>query len=132
MSGRRRRSISSIIYSTAEKLDRDHEATVHLLLAQSVDDLQKLKHTNLKTYHEQIIEQTGLATGLGAKASYETERRLGENYEALGKPQAALDHYRSAMALDPNHALRLQRKVIDLQLQQSDTAPAMAIAADLY
>lgn len=111
---------------TAEKLDRDHEATVHLLLAQSVDDLQKLKHTNLKTYHEQIIEQTGLATGLGAKASYETERRLGENYEALGKPQAALDHYRSAMALDPNHALRLQRKVIDLQLQQSDTAPAMA------
>jgi tetratricopeptide (TPR) repeat protein len=110
---------------TAEKLDKDHEAAVHLLLAQSVDDLQKLKHINLRTYHEQIIEQTGLAAGLGAKATYETERRLGENYEALNKPIAALDHYRKAMALDANHVLRIQRKVIELQLQQADTGPAM-------
>ena len=111
---------------TAEKLDRDHEATVHLLLAQSVDDLQHLKHVNLKTYHEQIIEQTQLATGLGIKPSYETERRLGENYEALGRPTTALEHYRKAMGMDPSHALRLQRKVIDLQLQQPDPTPAMA------
>ena len=41
---------------------------VHLLLAQSVDDLQKQKHINLKTYHQQIIEQTGIAMGMGAKS----------------------------------------------------------------
>src|SRR5271156_6011167 len=34
---------------TAEKLDHDHEGLVHLLLAQAVDDLQKLKHVDLKT-----------------------------------------------------------------------------------
>lgn len=111
---------------TAEKLDRDHEAVVHLLLAQSVDDLQKQKHINLKTYHEQIIEQVGLAAGLGAKATYETERRLGENYEALGKTAIALEHYHRAMELDANHVLRLERKVIDLELQQSDPGPAIA------
>jgi tetratricopeptide (TPR) repeat protein len=110
---------------TAEKLDHDHEGLVHLLLAQAVDDLQKLKHVDLKTYHEQIIEQTGLATGLGVKPTYEIERRLGENYEALSRPRTALDHYRKAMALDPNHVLSLQRKVIDLQLQQSDPTDAM-------
>jgi tetratricopeptide (TPR) repeat protein len=111
---------------TAEKLDRDHEATVHLLLAQSVDDLQHIKHVNLKTYHEQIIEQTDLATGLGIKPSYEIEKRLGENFEALDRPTTALEHYRKAMGMDPTHALSLQRKVIDLQLQQPDQAPAMA------
>ena len=116
---------------TAEKLDKDHEATVHLLSAQSVDDLQKQKHTNLRTYHEQIIEQSGIATAMGAKDTYEIERRLGENYEALNKPVIALDHYRKAMAMDTGHALRLQRKVIELQLQQSDPAPALA-SLDTY
>jgi len=111
---------------TAEKLDRDHEGTVHLLLAQSVDDLQKLKHVNLKTYHEQIIEQTGLAMGVGIKPTFGIERRLAENFEALGRPTTALDHYRKAMALDPNHALSLLRKVIELQLQQKDPMPAVA------
>jgi tetratricopeptide (TPR) repeat protein len=111
---------------TAEKLDKDHEGKVHILLAQAVDDLQKQKHVNIKTYHEQIIEQSGLATGLGVKPSYEIERRLGENFEALGRPTTALDHYRRAMALDSNHVLSLQRKVIDLQLQQPDLAAAMA------
>ncbi len=115
--------LNSII--TAEKMDHDHEGMVHLLLAKSVDDLQKLKHVNIKTYHEQIIEQTALATGLGIKPNCEIERRLGENYEALGRPKTALEHYRKAMELDPARTLSLQRKVIDLQLQQPDPAPAM-------
>ena len=110
----------------AEKMDHQHEAMVHSLLAQAVDDLQKFKHIDLKTYHEQIIEQTSLAATLGAKATFESERRLGENYEALKKPVAALEHYHNAMAMDPSHALRLQRKVIDLQLQQPDPEGALA------
>ncbi len=109
-----------------EKLDPGHEAQVHLLLAESVDDLQKQKHISLKTYHEQIIEQTSLAAGLGAKPTYSSECRLGESYEALGRRTTALEHYRKAMDLDGNHVLRIQRKVIELQLQQRDPAPAMA------
>jgi tetratricopeptide (TPR) repeat protein len=110
----------------AEKMDHEHEATVHALLAQAVDDLQHFNHVDLKTYHQQIIEQTALAASLGAKETFESERRLGENYEALHKPTLALQHYRKAMAMDAGHALRLQRKVIDLQLQCGDNAGALA------
>src|SRR2546421_487572 len=58
--------------------------------------------------------------------SYEMHRRLAESFEALRNPAAALKHYRAAMALDPNHSLRMQRKVIDLQLDQDDAAGAAA------
>jgi tetratricopeptide (TPR) repeat protein len=108
----------------AEKLEKDREGTIHLLLAQALDNLQQQKHVDLKTYHEQIIEQTRLAVSMGVKTTYETERRLGENFEALNKPEMALDHYRQAMVMDTKHALRLQRKVIDLQLAQHDDGPA--------
>jgi tetratricopeptide (TPR) repeat protein len=111
---------------TAQKMDHPHEAVVHALMAQAVDDLQKFKHINIKTYHEQVIEQTALATALGAKPTFESERRLGENYEALKQPTVALEHYRKAMVMDPSHALRLQRKVIDLQLLEHDEAGALA------
>ena len=43
----------------------------------------------------------------------------------------ALLHYRQAMSMDANHALNLQRKVIDLQLQQNDVARRRGITADL-
>ncbi len=111
---------------TAQKMDHPHEAVVHALMAQAVDDLQKFKHINIKTYHEQVIEQTALAIALGAKPTFESERRLGENYEALKQPTVALEHYRKAMGMDPSHALRLQRKVIDLQLLEHDEAGALA------
>ncbi len=116
---------------TSDRLDADHEGHIHLLLAQGLDNLQHQKRVDLRTYHEQIIEQTRLAESMGVKSGYEIERRLGENYEALGKPVVALDHYRQAMTMDPNHALRLQRKVIDLQLAQNDAGPAEA-SLDTY
>jgi tetratricopeptide (TPR) repeat protein len=111
---------------TTEKLDRDHEATVHLLLAQSIDAAQQQKHIDLPANRAQIIEQTGLALSMGAKNTSEIQRRLGESYEALDRPGPALEHYRLAMTMDPDHALRLQRKVIDLQLAQNDVGPAEA------
>ncbi len=110
---------------TNDKMDHAHEAEVHSLLAQAVDDLQKFNHIDLKTYHQQIIEQTALAESLGAKPTFESERRLGENYEALNQPVTALEHYRKAMTMDAGHALRLQRKVIDLQLAQGDGPGAL-------
>ena len=56
---------------------------------------------------------------------------MGENLEALGKPVEAVQHYRQAIAMDPSRAIRLQRKVIDLQLASSDWAPAEA-SIDAY
>src|SRR5207248_9077414 len=60
------------------------------------------------------------------KNSTDIQRRLGESYEAIDKPAQALEHYRQAMAMDANHALRLQRKVIDRQLSENDAGPAEA------
>jgi tetratricopeptide (TPR) repeat protein len=110
----------------AEKLDRDHEGVVHLLEGQALDALQVQKKLHLKTYDEQIVEQTELALKMGVHTAYDVERRLGESFEALGKRTAALEHYRRAAAMDPDHALRLQRKVIELQLATNDVGPAEA------
>src|SRR6185503_1629494 len=41
-----------------------------------------------------------------------------------GKPIDAVSQYRQAIAMDPARSLRLQRKVIDLQLATNDWAPA--------
>jgi tetratricopeptide (TPR) repeat protein len=109
-----------------QKLDQSHESTVHLLLGEALADLQSQRHSKLRSYADQILEQTHQALSLGARTSYEVERRLAESYELIGKPGLALDHYRQAMELDPTHALRLQRKVIDLQLAQNDAGAAEA------
>ena len=108
----------------AEKLDRDHDGAVHLLLGQALAALQQQKKISLRSYHEQIVEQTTMAESLGVKPTYDIERRLGESYEAMGRQAKALDHYRQAAAMDPTHALRLQRKVIELQLATGDVGPA--------
>ena len=115
----------------AEKLDRDHDGVVHLLMGQSLQALQQQKHISLRDYHEQIVQQTQLAVKLGVRPAYDLERRLGESYEALGRKPQALEHYRQAAAMDPDHALRLQRKVIELQLATGDVGPAEA-SLDAY
>lgn len=116
---------------TTEKLDRDHEAGVHLLLAESIDAAQQQKHMDLPANREQIIEQTAIALSMGMKSNSDIQRRLGESYEALDRPAVALEHYRQAMSLDSSHALRLQRKVIDLQLAENDAGPA-EVSLGLY
>ncbi len=114
-----------------EKLDTPHEGNVHLLLAQAIDSAQAQKHMDLPANREQIVEQARLALAMGTKDSCDIERLIGESYEALDKPGLALDHYRQAMGLDATHALRLQRKVIDLQLASNDPGPAEA-SLELY
>jgi tetratricopeptide (TPR) repeat protein len=116
---------------TTEKLDGDHEASVHLLLAAGIDAAQQQKHIDLPANRQQIIEQSRLALAMGVKNTPDIQRRLGESYEALDKPAEALEHYRQAMAMDANHAIRLQRKVIDLQLATNDAGPAEA-SLELY
>lgn len=111
---------------TTEKLDTEHQGKVHLLLAESLEMGQKQLKVSVPANHRRIIEQTRLAMARGVKLDALSYRRLGESYEALNKPVEALEHYRKAMALDPDHALRLHRKVIHLQLDQEDHVAAEA------
>lgn len=108
----------------SEKLTPEYESRIHMLLAETLDQAQKESRISIPANYQQIIDQTRLALAEGAKASSDLFRRLGESYEALGQSADALDGYRRAMAMDPNRALPLRRKVIELQLMQDDTGPA--------
>src|SRR6185369_3971887 len=96
-----------------------------------LDAAQKQRKQSIPANHTRIIEQTQIALSQGVRPTGDIYRRLGESYEALGKPVEAVSQYRQAIAMDPARALRLQRKVIDLQLAQSDWAPAEA-SLDAY
>jgi len=110
-----------------EKLDREHEARVHLLLAEALEQGQKQKKIDIPANHERIIEQLRMALALGAKPDAPMYLRLGEAFEALGRTAEALANYRQAMALDPNQSLRLQKRVIELQVDQGEPAAAEAL-----
>lgn len=115
---------------TTDKLSPQNEARIHLMLAESLEDAQKLHHISIAANHQRIIEQTRLALGGGMTADAEIYRRLGESYEALNQTTDALESYRHAMAMDPRRSPNLQRKVIELQLTQPDLAPAEASIED--
>ncbi|MDB5334048.1 MAG: hypothetical protein JWP03_5199 [Phycisphaerales bacterium] len=110
----------------SDKLKAEDEGRIHLLLAKALEAGQKAHHISINSNYERIIEQTRLAMSLGLQPSAETYRRLAESHEALGHEAEALDGYRRAMAMDSAKSLPLQRKVIELQLAQDDTAPAEA------
>jgi tetratricopeptide (TPR) repeat protein len=114
----------------SEKLARENESRVRLLLAESLEAAQKQRGIDLEVNHERIVEQTGMALAEGVKPEAEIYRRLGDSYRALGRPKEALESYRRAIAMDATRALPLQRKVIELQLAQPDTAPADASLED--
>jgi tetratricopeptide (TPR) repeat protein len=116
---------------TSEKLVRENEAKVHLLMSRAIYAEQREKKLDLAANHQQILAQAKSAVALGAKPDADDYRRLGESCEALGRLPDALDNYRQAMALDPNKALHLKRKVIELQIGQGASAAAEA-SLDLY
>src|SRR3954469_13383141 len=109
---------------TSDKMDADKQGRVHILLAESLDMAQRQQRLHVPANYARIVEQTQLALARGIKPDFKILKRLGESYEALNKPSQALNSYRQAMAMDAEKTLTLQRKVIDLQLQQEDTAPA--------
>ncbi|MGB7156748.1 MAG: tetratricopeptide repeat protein [Tepidisphaeraceae bacterium] len=115
---------------TTEKLPRENEATIHLMLAEGIEAAQRQKRINIPANHARIIEQTQIALAQGLKPTAEMHRRLGESYEALDRPSDALSHFRHAIAMNPSHALRLQRKVIAMQAAQDDPHPAEASIDD--
>ncbi|CAN5580632.1 hypothetical protein BH10PLA1_BH10PLA1_16990 [soil metagenome] len=109
---------------TTHKLQQDKQGLIHMMLAEALEDGQKLNKTSLDINHRQIIEQTRLAVSMGIKADAQTYRRLGESYEAIDKPAEALDNYRRAMAMDQSRTFRLQRKIIELQITRNEAAEA--------
>ena len=109
-----------------EKMLREKEGQVHLLLAESIEAAQKQQKLDLAVNHEKVIEQTNIALSQGVKPAADIYRRLGEAHEAIGQAPQALENYRRASAMDPGRALSLQRKVIDLQLTLADLGPAEA------
>ena len=117
--------------ATSQRLQRDAEAQVHLLLAEAIDTAEKQRRQSVPGATAQIIEQTQLALAKGIKPTAVILRRMGDAYEALGRPTEAAAHYRQAIAMDPPRTLRLQRKVIDLQFASADSASAEA-SLDAY
>ena len=113
-------SLARIVAS--ERLPREHEAQVHLLLAESIDAAQKQRHDAPAANYQREIEELQIALEQGVKPSGDILLRLGECDEALGKSAEALSQYRRAIAIDPPLALRLQRKIIDLQRAVGDVA----------
>lgn len=109
-----------------EKLEKDREAEIHLLLAESLELGQKQKKLNIPENHRRIVEQTLIAMEQGAKPTAAMNQRLAESYEALGRTTESLMYYRRAMLMNPAKALWLQRKIIDLQLSADDQAGAAA------
>lgn len=114
----------------SEKLIAAHEAKVRLMLAESLEMGVKQDRLRNPLNHQQIIEQTRQAVGKGAQLDSEGYRRIGESFEAIGKTTDALESYRKAMVLDSTRSLRLQRKIIELQLDQEDSAAADASLDD--
>lgn len=110
-----------------EKLDREHESRIHLLLAEALDQGQKQKKIDIPANHQRIIEQIRLALALGATPDAEMYLRMGEAFEALGRTTEALANYRQAMVLDPNQSLRMQKRLIELQVEQGEPAAAEAL-----
>ncbi len=123
-----REELSKLLNS--EKLVRENEAKIHLLMSRAIDAEQREKKLDLAANHEKIIAHAKTAMILGAKPQADDYRRLGESCEALGRLPEALDFYRQAMALDPEKALSLRRKVIDLQIGQGDNHAAEASLDD--
>ena len=107
-----------------EKLAKDKQGTVHLLLAKSLEAGQAEKHIDLPENHEQIIQQTKYAVQCDTALEAADYKRLGESYEALKKPTDALANYRKAMALDNDHELALHKKVIQLLVDDNQTVSA--------
>ncbi|HEY7118097.1 MAG TPA: tetratricopeptide repeat protein [Tepidisphaeraceae bacterium] len=113
-----------------EKLEKDPEAEIHLLLAEALELGQKQKKINIPENHRRIVEQSLIAMEMGAKPTAAMNQRLAESYEALGRMTESLMYYRRAAMMNPAKSLYLQRKIIDLQLGGDDQAGAAASLED--
>jgi tetratricopeptide (TPR) repeat protein len=114
-----------------DRLEPGKEAPIHLLIARALEASQNQQKLNVPANHQRIIEQTEIAEHLGAVLGAEDHRRLGDSYAELGHGPEAIEHYRQAIAMDVPNSLHVQRKMIQLQLDEDDTANA-DVSLDQY
>jgi tetratricopeptide (TPR) repeat protein len=114
-----------------EKPPKGKEAQIHLMLAESLENLQTQEKISIPANHERIVEQTEIALDMGAIPDATVHRRLADSDAALGRNDEAIEHYRQAIAMDSAHALSLYRKLIELQIGEQDLANA-DISLDEY
>ena len=103
-----------------ERMTQEHEAAVHLHIAEALESAQRQRKISIAINHTRIIEQTQLALQMGTQPTGDIHRRVGDSYQALGRPADAVGQFRQAMALDPERGLRLRRKIIEVQSSQED------------
>ncbi|MGN6627425.1 MAG: tetratricopeptide repeat protein, partial [Tepidisphaeraceae bacterium] len=113
-----------------DKLTPEQQARTHLLFAEGLEQFQAVKHLTIPALQMRVIEQTRYALALGKQIDGPSYRRLGEAYESIGKPDEALSSYKKSERIDPQHSLRLARKIIELELDGSNTAAADAELQD--
>lgn len=107
-----------------EKLERPKQGEVHLLLARSLElGMAEAKYKAPVNY-EQIIKQTQYALQCDVELGAADYRRLAVAHESLGNAKEALANYRHAMSLDRDRELALNRKVIELLMDDGQTESA--------
>jgi tetratricopeptide (TPR) repeat protein len=112
------------ILETETEMAPQKEAVIHLMLGEALEMGQDQLKLNIPENFRRIIEQTRMGLNLGGADAAPVERRLATSYAALHDTDPAIDHFRRAITMDPDHALDLRRRMIDLLLadEQNDQA----------
>ncbi len=108
-----------------DKLTPEQQSKIHLMFAESLEMYQDQQKQVIPALMLRVVEQTKLAIARG-QIDGPSYRRMGTAYEKLLRPNDALDNYKRAASLDPDHAMRLSRKIVDLELDRGNM-----ISADL-
>lgn len=108
-----------------DKLTPEQQSKIHLMFAESLEMYQDQQKQTIPALMLRVIEQTKLAIARG-QIDGPSYRRMGTAFEKLNKPVEALENYKRAQQLDPDRAMRLSRKIVDLELDRGN-----AVSADL-
>lgn len=106
-----------------DKLTPEQQSKIHLMFAESLEMYQDQRKQVIPVLMHRIIEQTRLAIARGP-IDGSAYRRMASAYEKLGRPVEALENYKRAQSLDPDRAMRLARKIVDLELDRGNTVSA--------
>jgi tetratricopeptide (TPR) repeat protein len=119
------------ILDTESSLAPYKEGMVHLLLGEALEAGQKQLKLDVPENDQRIIQQTDLALAGGVVPDAAIHRRLGNAYASLGHFPEAIQNYRDAITIDPDHGVDLRRKLIELELD-GDQASAASDDLDDY
>ena len=112
--------LRGLLAEAPAKLQPQQSALVHLYLARAIEQVQRGRKLDVADNYKRIIQHSAAAEKAGQHLDAAAHRRVAESYEALGKPAEAVDAYRKAVAADPDKALPLQRKVIELLVARDE------------